>query len=362
MLQRNSGRGDGPPEEMANRLIQICLDIRGLIANVETSMLPSTVAKANSRKSATRVQERAVAHEQATAEEQVETNITIVARMFPVLLDAVDKLNRTPEGRKLSGQLVYHVISVLRDILDRSWLLCATEGREKHAVAQRTKKLPCRAEKEIADYLAAPNDYSKAGKGRGSAKLLYQLNIAMTTALDLSREADRAILDGFQFFILTRVGNLLRDFVFCDKEKENTDPHSSSSYNQAAAIREAQAPYLLRLLKHTTVLSSKMQISSTSTRRSSNRITSLRKKGSPSGERSLSSKARNKLQNTLLRGVFGDDVTGLGESLAKPFDIAVGPLSLAERQDELDDVGDWFKDEVWKTVGWDVLRDVITWG
>ena len=342
--------------------MQICLDIRGLIANVETSMLPSTVAKANSRHSATRVQERTIAHEQTTAEEELETNITIVARIFPILLDAVDKLNRTAEGRKLSGQLVYHIVSVLRDILDRSCLLCGTEGREKHAVAQRTKKPPCRAEKEIADYLAAPNKYPKAGKGRGSAKTLYQLIIVMTTALDLSREADRAILDGFQFFILTRVGNLLRDFVFCDKEKENTDPHPRPNYKQAAAIREAQAPYLLRLLKHTTVLNSKMQISSTPTRRSSNRITSLRKKSSQSGEKSFSSKARTKLQNTLLRGVFGDDVTGLGESLAKPFDFAVGPLSLAERKDEPDDVGDWFKDEVWKTVGWDVLKDVIAWG
>ena len=325
-------------------------------------MLPSTIAKASSRKSATRFQEQAIAHEQATVEEQVETNVAIVARMFPVLLDALSKLKRTQEGRKLSGQLVYHVISVLRDILDRSCLLCGTEGREKHAVAQRTKKPPCRAEKEIADYLAAPNEYPKAGKGSGPAKILYQLTIVMTTSLDLSREADREILDGFQFFVLTRVGNLLRDFVFCNKEKEKADPPSSRSYSQAAAIREAQAPYLLRLLKHTTALNSKMQISSTPTRRSSNRNMSLRKKNPQSGEKSFSSKAGNRLQNTLLRGVFGDDVTGLGESLAKPFDFAVGPLSLAKREDELDDVGDWFKDEVWKTVGWDVLRDVIAWG
>ncbi len=74
----------------------------------------------------------------------------------------------------------------------------------------------------------------------------------------------------------------------------------------------------------------------------------------------MTTKARIKLQNTLLRAVFGDNVTEIGESLQKPLDVSLEFYNMKQVKEGLR-VGEWFKDEVWKTIGWDVLREVIAW-
>ena len=361
MLQRACNGRTVPAEELESRVVCVCLDMRRLIARMERSMHPSTIAQPEGRKRTTRTQERITAYEQARIDGEAETKLTVMARVFPVLLNSLDRLHRMPEGRGFLGQLVHHVISVLRDTLDRLCLLCATEGEEEHAATLGKKKPQGRAGKQIADFLAAPSASPSTNEGSKPTTMLCQLALVTMAALDMNRAVDNDILEGFLFFLLTRVGNLLGGFVFGDDAKENTRALSSSGKSEATVIREAQAPYLLRLLKYAVVLTAKRPTSPTPFHRTSSHKRPLHVRSSHSGHNSISARARLRMQNTLLRGVFGDDATGLGESLQKPFALDIEPLSQKKGKEDPGDVESWFKDEVWKAVGWEVLREAIAW-
>jgi hypothetical protein len=359
MLRRRSEQRGITAGELASHLMHICLDIRRMIATVETPMSPSTLASYKGRKGTTRTQEQAIAHKQAAVQDQTENNLTAISRAFPILLSTLEKVSYMSEGSKVAGQMTHHLISVLRDLLDRLCLLCTTIGREKNAAAMRTKKPQARADRQIADYLAAPSA-SPGAEGRQSTRMLCQLGIAAMNALDLCRAADNNVLEGFLFFLLHRAGNLLRDFVFCDEDEQNINLFPTSGDSEAAAIRAAEAPYLFPLLKYAIILTAKRHVPATPTHARHGRIRSLRIQGSHSSHDGMTTKARIKLQNTLLRAVFGDNVTEIGESLQKPLDVSLEFYNMKQVKEGLR-VGEWFKDEVWKTIGWDVLREVIAW-
>lgn len=360
MLRRRSEQRVVAAGELESDLMHICLEIRRMIASVETPMSQSTLASYKGRKGTTRAQEQAIAYRQAAIQDQTENNLIAISRAFPILLSTLEKVSDLPEGCKVAGQMTHHVISVLRDLLDRLCLLCTTIGREKHAAAMRTKKPQARADKQIADYLAAPSTSPGAEEGRRLTKRLCQLGIATMNALDPYRAADNNVLEGFLFFLLHRAGNLLRDFVFEDEEQQNTNCLPSSGDSEAATIRAAQAPYLLPLLKHAIILTAKRRVPTTPTNARSGRISSLRIQGFHSSHNSMTTKARIKLQHTLLRAIFGDNVTGIGESLPMPLDVSLETYNSKQVKEGLR-VGKWFQDEVWKTIGWDVLREVIAW-
>lgn len=348
-------------EDLARYFTSTCLDMRRLLAGVETPVITGTNASTSVRKSITRTQERDFLHGQAIADDQNERNVTTMARIFPFLMDTLHKLTHKPEGTKFSGQLIYHVVALLRDLLNRLCLLCATEGREKHGTVLRTESTKGRAVKQIATYLAAPNASSEAERGNKMIKLLYQLSIVMMDALDQSRVADCDILEGFMFFLLTRVGTLLQDFVFREDEKENQKPIQGFAKSEAAAIREIQAPFVLGLLKHAVMLTAERPMPEIFVHRRSGRTPPVHLQGFHRSHNSISAKTRTRLQNTLLRGVFGEDAASIGESLRRPLDLNINLPHEADMNGRLDDVDSWFKKEVWELVGWDVLREAIAW-
>ena len=361
MLQRALSQRSTSTEAIADRFVHICLHIRRLIGGVETPMIRSTNTISRDRRSTTRTQEQSVVRKQTVVESQIETNLSMVARVFPFMLDSLERFGRMPQGRKLSGQLVYHVISILRDILERLCLLCATESRERHAATLMKRRVQGRALKQIADYLTPPSASSEAAREDNMTNVLFRLSIIMTDALRPSRVADCDILDGFLFFLLNRAGSLLQGFVFCDYNKENENQCSGSGMGEAAMIREAQAPHVLRLLKHVVVLAPKETALRTPIRSGSRCGPSLRIRNSQRSRSSISTKARFKLQNTLLKAIFGEYATGLGDSLEEPLDLRSSVAIEEKGEEEAHDIGGWFKEEVWKAVGWDVLREIIAW-
>lgn len=90
---------------------------------------------------------------------------------------------------------------------------------------------------------------------------------------------------------------------------------------------------------------------------------------SPSGKKadrkSAVGPAKRKLQNTLLRALFGssapdfEDALKMKVDLDVPLDLPFPPVSPHEGHsitDGKDSVSEWFKSEVWRVVGWRLLR------
>lgn len=68
----------------------------------------------------------------------------------------------------------------------------------------------------------------------------------------------------------------------------------------------------------------------------------------------FATKIRNKLQHTLLRGVFGDDDESFKEAIRRP-DMKIVDDDVDVACNGRENAGEWFVGEVWALVGWDSL-------
>ena len=192
---------------------------------------------------------------------------------------------------------------------------------------------------------------------------------------DTAKPTHKAILEGCFFLLVTRVGEVLRDFTIGERPfgiqgVAATSRHSSharqrrrvKSPNAATDTEasEAQAPYLIWMLSRTMRLSTSMSFANEPITSSDQRSETARQDIPPSA---LYKDAHVRLQHTLVRAVFGERVAANFEPALKPPHT---PLDDDFRKDwdtqiEKVDVSDWFKNEVWRLVGWDVLRGNVTW-
>lgn len=161
---------------------------------------------------------------------------------------------------------------------------------------------------------------------------LCKLVITLLYNLDPAKSTHKNILEGYLYHLVTRVGKALESFTIGGR------PFGIQSFFTAASDAEAfeaQAPYLIWMLNCTQQFSSRISLST-------NAID-----------------ARIRLQNTLFRAVFGDQANAIFEPALEP------PQSPPDNEIMTDidaqtgaaDIRDWFKSEVWRLIGFDVLRD-----
>ncbi|KAL8829397.1 MAG: hypothetical protein Q9191_002039 [Dirinaria sp. TL-2023a] len=354
--QKKSGK------EIQSLIIRVLLAMRSVVTGVQTDPISSASVQLNARSTATRTQERNAAHQQAKVEVQIEDKLTAIARFFPVVMQVLQKLGQTSEGTKLQGQPIYHTVLLFQRLLEQISTISKisiTQRRLRRGATPKSKTSQGRIERQIADYLLSPKatrtmDVAENGK---TIKLLKQLAMSMITALGPLKTTENEILDGILFFLLNQTGNLLREFVFED-DKENTKPHMEPINTEDVGSREAQAPHLIHLLRHAMRITPKEPGCAIVTRQNYN-MTSPRLQSPKSHHNDFATEARIKLQNTMLRGFFGADAKGLGEGLPMP----VGEDSECSGTDNEREINEtvkgWYISEVWKLVGWDILRESV---
>ena len=288
-----------------------------------------------------------------------ETKCLAVFRLFPSLLKALTSLGKLPDTKHLYGQVVHCIISIFQVLLQHVCSLSACEGVQKVAIAadsKKTKKTEGRLLAETADFLAAPNPASETPpivEDEKVIKKLCQLAVAMMNDVDVSHTSGKELFDGFLFHLFMRVGDALKVFIF------DVQAPCTAALEESNAIYQAQAPYLIYLLKHAIKLIEKKSWSEgipqggSSIVHYQHRLDSL--------PDSLSTLARARLQRTLLKAVFGEQADEYVESLKKlPCPSIDSDLEIAT-EDKGRNTPEWFKNEVWQTVGWDVLRGMIQW-
>lgn len=192
------------------------------------------------------------------------------------------------------------------------------------------------------------------------------LLVTMILSLDPLKAEQQGLLEGYLFVLLEYVGRTLGLFVFKDLNSNSeirTDQeklllpdslHEQPIDSPEFAVRELasawESKYLLWILdrvmafveRHNLTLgveTEKEPLNSTE----SSRLSQSR----------LLRQVRDKLQSTLLIGVFGDDDPAFEDSLKSPIE----PPALISPASSTHDVnaGDWFAQEVWRMLGWDLL-------
>ena len=170
---------------------------------------------------------------------------------------------------------------------------------------------------------------------------LFQLLALMGKLLDRSKPAHRELLEGYAFLLLSHAGKVLGLATF---KEDVTRPlgsmdgrtNETKALDVSAALQ--QAPYIIWALKQMMP-----QI-----RMNEQLLADV------DDQTSLSRFARARLQNTLLRAVFGEKHREFAQGLRLP-----QTLDLQKEQSPShsasDDVASWFTSEVWRLVGWDAL-------
>ena len=195
------------------------------------------------------------------------------------------------------------------------------------------------------------------------------LLVSMILSLDPSRDDHNNVLDGFMYTVLEDVGKTLSIFIFKDLHSNPdlrfdsanlpTPVHLAGKHVDEVGITvieraaECESNLLVWILERAMAFIRQHDEKASVT---SNTPPNTPK---PSPAAGLFERARSKLQNTLLKGVFGPDDPEFQDSLQSPMErpecqIGDDPEGYGRASPEKD-IGQWFSQEVWRILGWDVL-------
>ncbi|KAJ5678043.1 uncharacterized protein N7477_003676 [Penicillium maclennaniae] len=249
-------------------------------------------------------------------------------------------------GVEVSFHLVHRSLRSIAGAKDRSqgqiiyYLVCLFESTMT-ALTQRSTALRGRMSQnqDLAVFLKAD-----ATAYQGLSDLLSE----MMLSLDVSRQEEQKVMEGFFFVVLDRIGKMLALFTFknlhlatdvCSKLRPPDGLAALSRENRTPQDIQIEAKYLMVFLEN--VLGSKSP---------------LKAHQSPMQSRFVQ-KMRNRLQKTLLQTVFGAEDPLFQDALVRP--TTPPPQSRDVHHLEDSEFPEWFTEELWRLVGWDLLNSTV---
>ncbi|KKK14972.1 hypothetical protein P175DRAFT_0490565 [Aspergillus ochraceoroseus IBT 24754] len=276
-----------------------------------------------------------------------------------LLLQALKKLSATGNVVRDVNLIIYHLVSLYETVMNVLKQYCriacervAAKTKEKPKKSSKSKKTakPKTADSNVgADCRTQPDD-------QGAVQLAHLLN-NMIAWIDLTCSAHKSLLEGFLYVLLSRVGNLLGLFVFQDLQLRPDLRTDSTKLPLPASLADVEtdemslravqmeARYLIWVLeKALTPLNTFTSFLETSAA------------GNQSSNTQFLSGIKAKLQSTLVHAVFGSDVD-LGSPLQRPTQPNEDDLERLRLRSQIpqQQVPDWFMQEVWRLLGWEVL-------
>ena len=415
LLQDVLAQRDSDPKELATALRGVSASICKLISAMHRSKdvqngRPSPVNKSDVRK-----QDGSEALSSLC--EDVKTTLHAIRQAFPSLLEGLHRLSNLPGGSQARGQVVWSLINIFDCVLEQIYSLSTVHASQPPKTTPRISKsctktqrlvsakpedaqsrtktrTPCQACRKRhrkcdgrvptcrnceywntqckRDILPSSGDATSSKSPPSfttpaeSALALCELTITMMRCLDVTIPSHTEVLEGFLFLLLKRVGQALTVFVFEDGILQDPDlidigstpPNGTAANHQVA---EAQAPCLIYLLEQaqslTLPLNLQPQAISTSTELPQKPATP----SSTPSNTTLSNHAHIRLQHTLLTAVFGEQTRSDFQAAFTLPNAPIGENMTAKFSEGIraEGVRDWFKQEVWRIIGWDALKRAI---
>ena len=355
-------------------------------------LIASFPASETSTRASIQQDDEVLGHDCSTPDQVGAEQLEVLGFVFPCILEAMELLLRPSDSgdRAVLGSIIHGIIKIFQDLLNR---ICQLYSIPVQALSQATRvsstqagvtagftvsqrstsdtpcqlcrarhkrcdgALPkcrnCRKSKQkcVRDtpVLFATSSTKPALAALPSNNVLRLCSLAMGILDHLNNQNDKhvEVLDGILFLLLQKVGKGLRSFSIDSVEDENQ------------GIEEAQAPCLIWILeralnqatKHTQLVAQAWNKSNDQRSRPS--LSTL----------SFSANERIKFENTLLKAVFGDQVSYehmLVSPSAQCLEAMVEDLGVELDQKDLS-VQDWFKQEVWRLIGWNRLKEDVQW-
>ncbi|KAJ5356159.1 hypothetical protein N7517_010768 [Penicillium concentricum] len=276
-----------------------------------------------------------------------ETVMNGVTIAFHLTHKALHKMTGAENSTQHQAQVIYYLVGLFESTMTTLTLHCTAMSKQTSV----TKNVISGGGQKSA---TQPDEQNKRTKEKNSptqnetASRLADLLCTMALSLNLTRTEDQKVLEGFLFLVLNRMGKMLALHVFHDLRLPMgicpgmTFPDGLEAMTDEGLMpNEAQleANYLVRLLDR--MLNGKSFPSPLET----------------SAARQFVANAKDRMQKSLLRAVFGPDDHLFREGLRRPH--TPPPQVLDGQQMDQDTFSDWLTQELWRLVGWDVLKTVF---
>jgi len=285
--------------------------------------------------------------------------LTIAARAFMSVLVGISRMIDATHDNRLPGLVICELVEMFKTVL------LAIESSARHT----------------AETAATTPQPSKKGKAKDgpvvvkesiAARSLAHFLIGLLGLLDKTNVIHQKIFDGFVFLLLERVGKRLYYCTFGQERsatiEENLLPPPEPTNDIDKAKRDIEAlgirlevKALVLILERAMGLAPHhMNPPNTKAAKipASNRLArTISMKTLPAAPKGrLSAIAKDRLQRTLVTCMYGSKTDDeFLDVLTKPVPaMRIGNLqNVAKVQDE--DVEQWYKEEVWRLVGWDIM-------
>ena len=309
-----------------------------------------------------------------TGHEVLKATLTAAGRAAVSLIVGINRLSHTASGAEFLGQVVYAYVQMLAGLL--STLEEASELEAKRAKTQSNTacadKRPTTSKgKATAQQPKQPNI-----KDVASLNTLTRFLCGIIGILDAKEDVHKQLFEGFVYCTLNKLGARLYTCVFGqargptivdeitmsnqpDDIEDLDAPSTTTQSDRDVGHAKMEAPYLVHLLTHLMAAAPAHFGATISTK--TGKAKQVNNKGSLKG--ALAIHAKDRLQRTLVNCVFGTE--GVDED--DPFMDCLKMPSVAGRQPlptpkvKEVEVQEWFKEEVWRLLGWEILGKEGNW-
>ena len=276
--------------------------------------------------------------------------LRLLERTYRYLLQGLNKLVEKEHEVDLKNQVVHSFVQVYTRLVE------LIGSRSFYEVPIIPSSLPRRRSQRVSEGPAMARKFDD-----GDIMPLCRLYVTMLANLNPKKEIHREVAEGAFHALLTRVGNLLKMLVF----GEEADVFGGSTgvawiakgkgkeKVEDITVAASEARFLVWILERVVHLQINLEVASQPSVTSKQRVTLA----GPDSE-SLSHRARMKLQNTMLSSVFPDDKENFKDRFRESIDPGLlldEPLAAVANADSKN----WFKQEVWRVISWDVLRRMV---
>lgn len=303
-----------------------------------------------------------------TGSEMLKTNLTAAGRVACFLIVGINRLGQISGGEELQGQVIYAYVHMFAKLLNTFH-----EASEVEAKRWRTSDNASSIEKQPS---TAKSKSKVIPRQVGNLKESQTLNAitaflcSFIDQLDPKRDVCKSLFEGFIYCALQELGNRLYLCVFGHARAESIDSEimmsnrtdeldeaSSAQANKPDLLEvekaKLEAPYLIRLF--TRFMSSAPAHLGSMISKKTGKPKTANNKGSMKGVLAIT--AKDRLQRTLVDCIFGIQESGedaeLRDCLKMP-GLGQGKKLEIPRIKETE-VQEWFKEEMWRLLGWEIL-------
>ena len=285
--------------------------------------------------------------------------LTVSARAFMSVLVGITKMMDVTRDDRLPGLVICELVETFKTVL----LAIESSSRQTADTASSTTSPPKKGKTKAS---------SVAVKESIAARSLAHYLIGLFGLLDKTNAIHQKIFDGCVFLLLERVGNRLYHCTFGRHRSATIEGNlipPSEPKDAVENIRRDTESLGIRLEVKALVLILERAMGlaphhmnppntkATKTPTPNHIGRTLSMKTLPSAPKGrLSSIAKERLQRTLVACMYGNKLDDeFLDVLTKPMpSIRIGTLqNVAKIVDE--DVEQWYKEEVWRLVGWDIM-------